>query len=67
METARLKKTHEILGDRMGKDVFFLSITVDPDADSVEVLNKYRRNFDARDGWLFLTGKKKAEQLVCLL
>ncbi len=40
-ETARLKSVADILGERMGKDVFFYSITIDPGNDTPEVLNAY--------------------------
>src|SRR4051812_15743580 len=34
METARLRQVQDLLGDRVGKDVFFLSISNDPDNDT---------------------------------
>jgi protein SCO1/2 len=40
-----------------GQDVRFLTITVDPDVDTVPVLKKYADSFDAKaDRWAFLTG-----------
>lgn len=51
-----LEKIQQRLGDRMGKDVVFVSISVDPETDTPPVLNAYRQKFDAGDGWLFLTG-----------
>ena len=59
LETARMLSVFNILGDRVGKDVFFYSITIDPDRDSVEVLDQYVKKFGI-DGsrWKFLTGKK---------
>ncbi|MFL0810347.1 MAG: copper chaperone PCu(A)C [Agarilytica sp.] len=56
LETAQLVKVQEILGDRLGKDIFFYSITIDPEHDSVEVLKKYREQFGAK--WDFHTGKR---------
>src|SRR5260221_10368088 len=38
LETARLSQVAKLLGDRMGRDVFFYSITIDPDHDTPEVL-----------------------------
>ena len=58
-ETARLKSVSEILGDRMGKDVFFYSITIDPDRDSIAVLDAYSKKFKIGKGWKFLTGKEE--------
>jgi copper(I)-binding protein/cytochrome oxidase Cu insertion factor (SCO1/SenC/PrrC family) len=54
LETAQLVKVQNILGDRMGKEVFFYSITIDPKNDTPPVLREYRERFGAR--WTFLTG-----------
>lgn len=53
------EKMQEALGDRLGKEVFLVSITVDPETDTPERLKEYGRRFHARPGWLFLTGKKE--------
>src|SRR5437660_1451766 len=58
LETARLAQVQKLLGDRMGKDVFFYSITIDPDHDTPPVLKEYAEKFSAGPGWLFLTGKQ---------
>jgi protein SCO1/2 len=60
METARMAAVHELLADRVGEDVFFYSITIDPEHDTVEVLRDYAARFGI-DGsnWKFLTGDKK--------
>ncbi len=42
-------------------DVLIVSITVDPQNDTPEVLKEYRKDFNAMEGkWFFLTGDKKA-------
>lgn len=56
LETARLAELQAILGDRVGRDVFLYSITIDPENDTPEVLADYARRFGAGPGWLFLTG-----------
>lgn len=58
LETARLREVQDILGDRVGKDVFMYSITIDPEHDSQEVLKKYAETYQVGPGWKFLTGKK---------
>lgn len=59
LETARLKEVEQLLGDRIGKDVFLYSISIDPEVDTPPVLKQYAAKFGAdRPGWLFLTGKK---------
>ncbi|VAW92320.1 Cytochrome oxidase biogenesis protein Sco1/SenC/PrrC, thiol-disulfide reductase involved in Cu(I) insertion into CoxII Cu(A) center [hydrothermal vent metagenome] len=57
LETAQLVKVQEIMGDRVGKDVFFYSISIDPERDTPEVLAEYRKRFKAN--WMFLTGDKE--------
>ena len=56
METARLLEVAKILGDRLGRDVFFYSITVDPETDTPEVLGDFAANWGIPEGWEFLTG-----------
>ena len=56
LETAQLVKVQEILGDRVGKDVFFYSISIDPKNDTASVLKEYKERF--RANWTFLTGKE---------
>ena len=53
------EKMQEALGDRLGKDVFLVSITVDPQTDTPPRLKEYSSRFHARPGWMFLTGKKE--------
>jgi cytochrome oxidase Cu insertion factor (SCO1/SenC/PrrC family) len=47
------------LGDRFGRDISFLSISVDPEDDTPEELKEYGEKYGAKDGWTFLTGKKE--------
>ena len=53
------EKLQDALGDRLGKDVFLVSITVDPETDTPTRLKEYGNRFHARPGWMFLTGKKE--------
>jgi protein SCO1/2 len=60
METARLADVYRLLGDRVGEDVHFYSITIDPENDTVAVLSKYAERFGIDGGnWKFLTGDKR--------
>jgi len=54
-----LVDVQEKLGARFGKDVFFVSISVDPEDDTPEELKKYAERYEAKPGWTFLTGKKE--------
>ncbi|HKU74114.1 MAG TPA: SCO family protein [Pyrinomonadaceae bacterium] len=54
-----LEKVQDALGERLGKDAFLVSITIDPETDTPTRLKEYSRRFHARPGWIFLTGKKE--------
>jgi len=64
LETARLVQLQKALGDRMGKDVFFYSITIEPEHDTPEVLKAYADKYHVGPGWLFLTGKPADIKLI---
>jgi protein SCO1/2 len=64
LETAKLSQVQRLLGGRVGKDVFFYSISIDPAHDTPEVLKAYAEKFHAGPGWLFLTGKEEDIKLV---
>ena len=56
LETAQLVRVQKLMEDRVGKDVFFYSISIDPTTDTPEVLKEYKKRFGAK--WTFLTGEK---------
>src|SRR3954465_11825197 len=64
LETARLAQVQKMLGDRVGKDIFFYSISIDPARDTPKVLKAYAEKFGVGPGWLFLTGKPEDIALV---
>ncbi len=47
------------LGDRLGTEVNLISISVDPENDTVPRLKEYASRFDAQPGRYFLTGRKQ--------
>ncbi len=57
LTTARLALVKDALGSAMGRDVTFVSMTVDPETDTPARLKDYAEAFGAGPGWLFLTGK----------
>jgi protein SCO1/2 len=59
LETARMAQVQKKLGNRVGQDIFFYSISIDPERDTPAVLKAYMEKFHVGPGWLFLTGKKK--------
>ena len=54
--TQNLCMVQDLLGDRIGRDIFMYSITLLPEFDSPEVLNAYAERFGTKPGWSFLTG-----------
>jgi protein SCO1/2 len=54
-----LEKMQQALGDRVGKDVHIISISVDPIVDTPANLKEYAKKLNARPGWYFLTGEKQ--------
>jgi protein SCO1 len=54
----RMAAVQERLGDRLGKDVYLLSFSVDPQTDTPARLKEYAERVGARPGWFFLTGSK---------
>src|SRR5262249_24345456 len=55
--TARLTQVEDKLGDQMGRDFFFISMTVDPEHDTPQRLKEYADAYGAGPGWFFVTGK----------
>lgn len=53
---ARLQKE---IGDKVGKDVHLISISVDPVTDTPERLKAWGAKFKAGPGWTFVTGEKQ--------
>lgn len=56
--TARLADVAKNLGPAFGRDVYFVSVSIDPETDTPERMKQHAEAFDAKPGWLFLTGKK---------
>ncbi len=64
VETAKLVEVQRLLGGRVGKDIFFYSISIDPVTDRPEKLKAYASKFQVKPGWMFLTGKKEDINLI---
>lgn len=64
LETAKLAQVQKLLGDRVGKDIFFYSISIDPKRDTPQALKSYARKYHAGPGWYFLTGKKEDIEVI---
>jgi protein SCO1 len=63
--TDKMARVQDALGPDFGAKVAFLSITVDPERDTPDVLKGYAAAFDADlAGWAFLTGSPAAVREV---
>ena len=52
-----LGQVHKHLGERMGRDITILSLTIDSDVDDPPALREYiARNGGEKEGWVYLTG-----------
>ena len=56
---ATFARVQKDLGDKTGRDVHFISISVDPLTDTPERLKAWGAKFKAGDGWTFVTGDKQ--------
>jgi cytochrome oxidase Cu insertion factor (SCO1/SenC/PrrC family) len=55
---ATFARVQRDLGAQLGKDVYLISISVDPATDTPERLKAWGAKFRAGDGWTFITGNK---------
>lgn len=62
--TSNLRQVQELLGERMGRDIFFYSITLQPKLDTAPRLKDYAEAFEVGPGWLFLTGKPRDVEIL---
>ena len=62
--TARLSQLEDRLGDTVGRDYFFVSISIDPGNDTPAKLMEYGKAFGVGPSWLFLTGKPEDIGLI---
>jgi protein SCO1/2 len=65
MLTDKMARVQDALGSDFASKVAFVSITVDPERDTPDVLKEYAEAFDANlAGWSFLTGSLTAVREV---
>lgn len=58
VSSATFQQLQQRLGARLGKEVVLVSITVDPLRDTPQRLRQFAGRYDAREGWVWLTGAK---------
>jgi protein SCO1 len=59
MSGANFGELQQLLSDRIGKDVFLISISVDPEGDTPQGLKVWSKRFNAGPNWTLLTGSKQ--------
>jgi cytochrome oxidase Cu insertion factor (SCO1/SenC/PrrC family) len=59
MQGASLAKLQPMLGERLGRDVYFISVSIDPETDSPGRLKAWGAKLGARRGWKFVTGGRE--------
>jgi protein SCO1 len=59
MSLVTLSKLQEMLGDQLGTDIHLVSISVDPEKDTLKAVQEYAGKYNPKKGWMFLTGKKE--------
>jgi len=63
--TATFRKVQQELGERVGRDIELISISVDPATDTPERLKDFSAKFKTAPGWTFVTGSKpEIDQLL---
>lgn len=55
---------HELLSDRMGRDLYLISSSINPGIDTPERLKAWSKNLGALPGWTLLTGNKANVQAL---
>ncbi len=62
--TANLLEVQKALGKRLGKDIFMVSMTLQPEFDTPVALQEYVKRYDIQPGWTFLTGQPKEMDVI---
>ena len=58
MQGQTFSKLQSLLGDRLGKSVFLISVTTDPARDGPAQLKSWSKRYDVQSGWTLITGDK---------
>ncbi len=53
-----LSKLQTLLGERLGKSVFLISVTTDPVNDNPSKLKAWGKHYDVQSGWTLVTGEE---------
>lgn len=64
LQSSILADLQDLVGRRLGRDVRFLSLSVDPTVDDPKRLKAEAERYGAKPGWLFLTGAPKDMEII---
>ena len=62
--TSHLARLHAAFGNAMGRDLTFISVTLDPENDDQEALHEYWEAFGSHENWLYLRGDYEETELL---
>jgi protein SCO1 len=58
MQGKTFSRLQTLLGDRLGKSVFLISVSTDPVTDTPAQLKEWSKRYDLQPGWTLVTGEK---------
>lgn len=61
LSSQNMSRLQDLLGTRLGRDVYLYSISLDPEHDGPKALNAYREKQGAKAGWTFLAPASAAD------
>ena len=64
LTTHNLVRVQQLLKERVGRDIFMYSITLDPQHDTPDLLKRYAKSYGVGPGWLFLRAEPKETELL---
>ncbi len=62
--TANLTQVQNLLGSRLGRDIFMYSLTLQPELDTPATLRRYAERHGIQPGWKLLTGMPEDIELL---
>lgn len=64
MSLVTLFKLQKMLGNQLGEEIHLLTLSVDPQRDTLRAIQEYAARFNPQKGWMFLTGKRENVETI---
>lgn len=64
LSTAKMLDLQRLLGERVGRDIHFYSLSVDPIGDTPASMKAYAQRYGVGPGWTFLAGRPEDIRLI---